>query len=205
LVLAAGSGRRFGQPKALVDTGSGPWILRTLEVLAGCDDIIVVTGAQADAVATLLPDGVQAVRNPAHTTGLGSSVRVGLAAAGRLDAAAALVMLVDLPDVTRATADRLASRFRSSAAPASLLARATYRGEPGHPVLIGRNHFAAISGGAIGDTGARRYLCTHDVDLVECGDIGGGRDVDTANQVRWPGANTSEICRRPGYAQTPME
>jgi CTP:molybdopterin cytidylyltransferase MocA len=129
---------------------------------------------------------MRVVRNAAYTTGMASSVRVGLASVSQGRAEGAMVMLVDLPEVTRAAADRLATRFRSASAPASLLARAAYRGQPGHPVLIGRDHFRAVSQGVAGDAGARGYLSTQNVELVECGDIGGGRDVDTVQELRWP-------------------
>ncbi len=183
LLLAAGSGTRFGKPKALVDTGSGPWLLRALEVLGGCDDIVVVVGAQAETVAGLLPAGAAVVTNRVHAAGMGSSLRVGLEALADSDTQAALVMLVDLPDVTRAVADRLATALRCSNAPAGILARAGYLGEPGHPVLIGRDHYAGVIDGAAGDAGARAYLAAHDVQVIECGDIGGGRDVDTVDQL----------------------
>ena len=58
------------------------------------------------------------------------------------------------------------------------VARATYDGTPGHPVLIGRGHWAGVIESAIGDQGARSYLGSHQVELVECGDLATGRDVD---------------------------
>jgi CTP:molybdopterin cytidylyltransferase MocA len=151
--------------------------------MAGCDEIVVVVGAEADQVTALLPAGIRAVSNDDHPTGMGSSLAVGLSALAESSAAVALVMLVDLPDVTREVLDRLASQARASTKPTDLLARAAYQGRPGHPVLIGRDHFAGVIAGAVGDAGARRYLTAHQVTLVECGDIGGGRDVDTPAQV----------------------
>lgn len=181
LLLAAGAGRRFGGPKALADTGSGLWVLRALQVLAGCDETVVVIGAAADAVADVLPAGLSVVRNPGHAAGMGSSLALGLAAVQDRPVDAALVMLVDLPDVTRAVADRLLECGRSAGA--TVLARAAYAGRPGHPVLIGRSHFAGVQAGADGDAGARDYLRDHPPVLVECGDVGGGRDVDTPDQL----------------------
>ena len=61
---------------------------------------------------------------------------------------------------------------------ADTLARATYDGTPGHPVLIGRDHWAGVIESATGDQGARSYLGRHEVVLVECGDLASGRDVD---------------------------
>lgn len=185
LLLAAGSGRRFGKPKALVDTGAGPWVLRALATLAGTDRRTVVVGAAADEVAALLPPDVSVVRNPRHEGGMGSSLQVGLGALAADPAIdAALVMLVDLPDVPVTAAERVLSVAEGPAdgsrlaASRSVLARASYRGVPGHPVLIGRDHFAGVMAAAVGDRGARDYLAGADVTLVECGDLAGGVDVD---------------------------
>jgi hypothetical protein len=46
-------------------------------------------------------------------------------------------------------------------------------------VVIGRAHWQTVAQTAFGDAGARDYLATHDVDLVECGDLASGTDVDT--------------------------
>ena len=59
------------------------------------------------------------------------------------------------------------------------LARAAYDGVPGHPVLLGRDHWAGVAAAATGDRGARDYLAAADVVLVECGDLASGRDVDS--------------------------
>ncbi|MEU0264950.1 nucleotidyltransferase family protein [Nocardioides sp. NPDC006303] len=170
LLLAAGAGRRMGMPKALVDD----WLVRSIEVLreGGCDDVLVVLGAAADEARALLPADQRVVVAEDWDEGMGASLRGGLAALGP-DAEAAVVHLVDLPDVG---ADVVA-RVVSTGSPAGL-ARAAYAGVPGHPVLIGRDHWAGVIEAAVGDQGARGYLKTHDVRLVECGDLAGGNDVD---------------------------
>ena len=63
------------------------------------------------------------------------------------------------------------------------LARASYHGRPGHPVVLGRSHWQAIADTAHGDSGARDYLVTNDAALVECGDLATGADVDTRSSV----------------------
>lgn len=181
-MLAAGSGRRLGRPKALVDTGSGPWVVETLDRMSGCDERFVVIGAEAAAVAALLSSDVRPLINPEHHTGMGSSLIAGLRGVSDCGADVALVMLVDLPDVTRTVLDRLVRRVRLDPDPTAMLARATYGGRPGHPVVIGRRHFAGVMAGAAGDTGARDYLEIHSAEVIECGDVGGGRDVDTVAQ-----------------------
>jgi CTP:molybdopterin cytidylyltransferase MocA len=185
-LLAAGSGRRYGRPKALVDTGSGPWVLRALATLAGCDPSVVVVGARGNEVAALLPANVIVIDNPEHEQGMGSSLRVGLellmsmrsGADGEREIEAALVMLVDLPGVGREVVVRVRSATGAAGTAPTALARATFHGVPGHPVLLGRDHWAGVIRTAHGDNGARDYLRTHPTVLVECGDIGSGLDVD---------------------------
>ncbi len=181
LLLAAGAGRRFGGPKALVSHNGSSWVESTLAVLrdAGCAPVAVVLGASADEVRArvALGDAV-VVENTAWATGMGSSLRAGLAA---LDASAdaVVVLPVDTPGVT-AEAVR---RFVDLAAPAALL-RAVYGDSPGHPVLIGRDHWAGVAESATGDAGARDYLRTHGATPVPCGDVADGTDVDRPEDLR---------------------
>jgi CTP:molybdopterin cytidylyltransferase MocA len=65
-----------------------------------------------------------------------------------------------------------------------VLARAAYQGRPGHPVLLGRAHWAGVRNAASGDVGARTYLAGRaDVVPVECGDLADADDVDTPEQL----------------------
>jgi nicotine blue oxidoreductase len=50
----------------------------------------------------------------------------------------------------------------------------------GHPVLIGRDHWAGVAASATGDRGARDYLRTHDdiVQVVPVGDVADDTDMD---------------------------
>jgi CTP:molybdopterin cytidylyltransferase MocA len=174
----------MGRPKALVELDGEPLVRRALRVLAdgGCDPLVVVLGAAADDVRTVLPPGVQAVVAADWAEGMGASLRAGITALEQATPppAAALVHLVDLPGVTAAAVARLAGH----ASPAAL-ARAAYTGVPAHPVLLGREHWAGVRAAAIGDAGARRYLAGHPaLTLVECGDVADPDDVDTPEQLR---------------------
>jgi nicotine blue oxidoreductase len=175
LLLAAGEGRRFGGPKALARDDDGTsWLLRAVQALRPCSEVVVVLGAEAERAAALLPMSVSRIRADDWAEGMGASLRAGLEALAPTDHDAAVVSLVDLPDVDDAVVARLldASRGRDH------LARASYDGVPGHPVLLGRDHWAGVVASATGDRGARDYLAAHDVDLVECGDLATGSDVD---------------------------
>lgn len=177
LLLAAGAGRRMGGPKALVRDADGTsWLVRAVAALAdgGCDGVTVVLGAGADEARALVPAGPEVVVADDWADGMGASLRAGLAALDRV-ADAVLVSLVDLPDVG---ADVVARVLAAGAGP-GVLARAAYDGEPGHPVLLGRDHWAGVAASAAGDRGARDYLAARDVAVVECGDLATGRDVDS--------------------------
>ena len=103
LLLAAGAGSRMGRPKALVVGDDGtPWLRAALGRLhdGGCRSVTVVLGAAADEAATLVDRAdVHVVVAADWAEGMSASLRAGLAS---LDpsADAALVTLVDLPDVT---------------------------------------------------------------------------------------------------------
>lgn len=184
LLLAAGAGRRMGLPKGLVrDPDGTAWVTRSARVLAegGCDPVVVVVGARGDEVAALVPSGALVVVAPGWAEGMGASLRAGLHALAGLPApaagpAGAVVGLVDTPGVTPDVVRLLVARALP-AGPGGL-ARAAYRGVPGHPVVLGRDHWAPAAATARGDSGARAYLAGRDVVLVECSDVGDGRDVD---------------------------
>jgi CTP:molybdopterin cytidylyltransferase MocA len=182
LLLAAGAGRRMGIPKGLVRHDDGQvWVTRSAGVLVagGTTPLLVVVGAHAEEVAALVPASAIVVVAPDWDEGMGASLRAGLAAlvpAAGPDVVAVVVGLVDTPGVGAAVVARLVE-FARVAGPGAL-ARAAYRGVPGHPVLLGRDHWAAVADTARGDSGARGYLAGRDVVLLECADAGDGRDID---------------------------
>jgi CTP:molybdopterin cytidylyltransferase MocA len=177
LLLAAGAGRRMGTTKALVHDPDGTsWLRRSVQALVegGCDRVLVVLGAGADDARDLLGDlPVEVVVAEDWAEGMGASLRAGLVAVGDPDAV--LVSLVDLPDVGAPVVARVLAAGTGRAA----LVRASYDGEPGHPVLIGGDHLAPLVATVRGDVGARPYLATHEVTAVECGDLATGADRDT--------------------------
>ncbi|MFC5012776.1 nucleotidyltransferase family protein [Nocardioides plantarum] len=182
VLLAAGGGSRMGTPKALVrDPDGTSWLLRSIDVLreAGCDHLLVVLGAAADEARALLPDplpdDLRVVVADDWATGMAASLSTGLSALQHDDGEVALITLVDLPDVG---AD-VARRVLAVAAGPDSLARATYDGRPGHPVLMGREHWFPAAATVEGDAGAKDYLREHGCVGVECGDLASGRDVDS--------------------------
>jgi CTP:molybdopterin cytidylyltransferase MocA len=168
VLLAAGAGTRFGMPKVLA--GQGEWLRTAVEALSrgGCDDVVVVLGAAVVDV----PAPARAVVADAWASGMSASVRAGLTAVA--DAEFAVLHVVDTPDVGAEVVARVLD-----AAAASGLARATYDGRPGHPVVVAREHWLALEVTLHGDEGARSFLAGRtDVLAVECGDLATGVDVD---------------------------
>lgn len=184
IVLAAGAGSRLGRPKALMRTADGePWVARAARLLhaAGCDHVLVVLGAAAAEATALVPAGIDILVVENWADGMGESLRQALCAAlegaAPEDAAegnAALITLVDLPGLPR----EVATRVLAGPVNDSTLTQAVFRGMPGHPVLIGRAHWAGIIPTLVGDRGARHYLVAHGVVEVECGDLFDGHDID---------------------------
>ncbi|MGA9748044.1 MAG: NTP transferase domain-containing protein [Nocardioides sp.] len=192
LLLAAGAGRRMGSPKALLRDGHGvPYLDRAVGRLldGGCRGVTVVLGASVEEARGLLEEAGWST-DPAVTVvvaddwdeGMGASLRAGIR--GLLDApgevSAVLVSLVDLPDVDEVVVRRVLGAADEDHA---ILARASYDGVAGHPVLIGRSHWSGVVEVAAGDRGARDYLRGREVRLVECSDLASGRDVDTPDQL----------------------
>ena len=177
LVLAAGGGRRYGMPKALVEHGGSLLVERAVRTArAVCDPVLVVLGARAvDVWRTADLDGATVLANRDWETGMASSLRTGLDGVrgwpGAVDAA--LVTLVDMPGMTPAALAAVAAHAAPDA-----LAVATYDGVRGHPVLLGREHWAGVAATATGDEGARRYLAAHAVTEVDCTGLADPVDLD---------------------------
>ena len=177
LVLAAGGGRRYGMPKALVEYEGSLLVERAVRTArAVCDPVLVVLGAQAvDVWRTADLGGATVLANRDWETGMASSLRTGLDGLrgwpGRVDAA--LVTLVDMPGMTPEALRVLAAHAAPDA-----LAVATYDGVRGHPVLLGREHWAGVAAAATGDEGARRYLAGRAVTEVDCTGLADPTDLD---------------------------
>jgi CTP:molybdopterin cytidylyltransferase MocA len=177
LVLAAGAGRRFGMPKALVAYQGRLLVQRAVDTLraAGCARTLVVLGASAERVRSEASDLPETVVNADWASGMGSSLRAGLAGLADGAAEAAVVLLVDMPGVTAEAVQRVITY-----ASADALVMGGYDGRRGHPVLLGRSHWAGVAATATGDKGARDYLRAHagEVRVVPVGDVAEDSDID---------------------------
>jgi len=183
LLLAAGAGRRIGTPKALIRDPAGvSWVVSTARLLtaAGCTPVVVVIGASADRVrAELVAEPVEVIEATDWAEGMGASLRAGLSALQEGSTADAVVVVpVDTPGLTSALVQRISTEVRRDT-----LVRAVYSGRPGHPVLLGRDHWGGVVATAVGDQGARAYFKRHPPLAVECADLADGADVDTVDDL----------------------
>ncbi|NUO98820.1 MAG: nucleotidyltransferase family protein [Nonomuraea sp.] len=174
LLLAAGEGARLGTPKALLEHAGERLVDRGVRLLekGGCHPVVVVLGA-----ATVQVRGAVTVRNPDWRTGMGSSLRVGLAALPP-GSEAVVIALVDQPLVRPGAVRALAESGAGFAV-------ATYAGRRRNPVLIAREHFAEVAGLAVGDVGARPFMKAHPelVTEVACDGHGDPADIDTPGDL----------------------
>ena len=177
----------MGRPKALLtgpDGSAAADVVIDRLLAAGCDGVTVVLGAGAEEAMGLLrerpADEVSMVVARDWAEGMGASLRCGLVALEEADprVGAALVTLVDLPDVDGTVMARVLEQWRLDGGRPDALVRATYDGVPGHPVLIGRDHWAELRETLVGDSGAQGYLSRRIVHEVSCEDLATGRDVD---------------------------
>jgi molybdenum cofactor cytidylyltransferase/nicotine blue oxidoreductase len=178
-VLAAGTGSRLGgaAPKPLVPLGGRPLMAYALDAAldAGMHPVLLVVGHRGGRVGDAAPAGVSVVRARAFRRGIAHSLRAALdALEGWARVQAVCVGLADQPRVGSGAYRRLAAAYDDGAA----LAVATYGGERGNPVLLGRPLWPEARR-LTGDEGARALMRTHPVVEVPCDGTGDPTDIDT--------------------------
>jgi len=183
VILAAGSSSRMGRNKLFFEIIEGETLLRraaTTAVSAGLEPVVVVLGFEAErGRAELAGVDVQVESNPDFGRGLGSSLRVGLAAVPP-EAIGAVVMLADMPFVTPEMLMTLTSRYRTSAAP---LVVSSYGEVQAPPVLYDRSLFAEL-GSVDADWGGRQVIRSHYQDaLVVSWPQHTAMDLDTPDDI----------------------
>ncbi len=179
VILAGGASTRFGRPKQLLDWQGSPLLAHVTDVAlrAGLDPVIVVLGAEAEAIYPVLGDRpVQTLVNWRWEEGMSTSVQTGLAAVP-LDADGALFLQCDQPGVTADLLRALVRRFEASQRP---IVHPVHDGRRGTPALFPRRLFPELSA-VRGDEGGRSLIERHPeaVATVPVADPNVLADVDT--------------------------
>ena len=179
LVLAAGAGTRFGGNKQLADFEGRPLLEHSVRAMttSPVGRVVVVLGAGAEEVQARVDlHGAEPRVCDRWEEGQSASLACGLEAL--TDCEAVVVTLGDQPRMSPDAIRRvIAARGDDAQA-----VRATYRGDPGHPVLLERELFERMRD-VSGDHGARNLLLSAQVREVPCDDLGGGEDVDTPAEL----------------------
>jgi CTP:molybdopterin cytidylyltransferase MocA len=170
VVLAAGASTRFGSPKQRLLLAP---VLGRVRQATSIDEIVVVLGAHD------VETDARTIHCPDWERGPGASLRCGLAVLPP-EAEAAVVVLADGPALSPQAIDRVVDAWRNGDRD---VAAASYGGNRGHPVVLGRRIWADVP-----DAGARAL----EPALVPCDELGAPGDVDTpadlAGRVKKSGA-----------------
>jgi CTP:molybdopterin cytidylyltransferase MocA len=179
LVLAAGRASRFGSAKQLALLDDQPLLEHALRAIAVAPvgRVVLVLGAGAEeVVAGIDLHGAEPLVCPRWQEGQAASLACGLAELS--DCEAVVVTLGDQPRISPDAIGRVIAARR----PGALAVRATYGGDPGHPVLLEQQLFDRMRN-VTGDHGARNLLMSVTVREIPCDDLGGGQDVDTPAEL----------------------
>ena len=175
VLLAAGRSRRFGDrdklDQAFLGQPLGLHAAIALEDVPFMDRVAVVGGSRPE----YARHGFRVIVNEDAASGMASSVRIGIAAAKAQGAAAAMVVLADMPRVTAGHVRRLLD----AADGADAMVASSDGRDAKPPALFGAGRFDAIMA-VTGDRGARdmiragRHVVASPAELV---------DVDTPDEL----------------------
>ena len=163
IILAAGMSTRMGEFKQLLPLGGRAAIEWIAEVVGSrLDEVVVVLGHRAEAIAPVLTDyPVRCIVNSAYCTGMLSSVQCGVRA---VDIASDyLICLGDQPRLSGAVVEQVL-QARKQVGEGIIIP--TANGERGHPVLI-RNAYRAEILGLPMDVGLNAVTRGHPEDTCE--------------------------------------
>jgi molybdenum cofactor cytidylyltransferase len=168
LVLAAGASTRLGRPKQLIEIEGESLLRRTVRLAleAGCAPVCVVVGFEAERMAAAVTSlSVESIVNASWSSGMGSSLACGVAAARqqRPEMDALLVLVCDQP---RLTANHLRHLLRLHSAGQGPVTASAYAGSAGVPAVFSRSLFAELER-IDGDRGARALILRYGAQTVD--------------------------------------
>lgn len=180
LIMAAGSSRRFGQPKQLVQYKGRSLIRHAVETVtnSGLKEILVVVGHAHELIADELKGlSCEIIYNRGHVEGIGGSIRYGL---GKLldkepGIQAVLIVHADQPLITTKHICDLLHCYRPSE---SLIIATAYAGTLGVPVLMDKDYFDELLN-LTGDQGGKKIVEGHLNNVIEVPLPHAAIDIDT--------------------------
>ncbi|MBI3430956.1 MAG: nucleotidyltransferase family protein [Hydrogenophilales bacterium] len=176
VLLAAGSGARFGSDKLLhpLSDATPVGLVSARRLRPACDRVLAVVRPDSGRLADLLAaEGFELVVSAEAHLGMGHSLAAGVRAAA--DAAGWIVALADMPYIAPASYSHVATALRAGGS----IVVPEYRGRRGHPVGFARQWGEPLTA-LTGDEGARRIVVAFPEAIVRCetDDPGIVHDVD---------------------------
>lgn len=182
-MLAAGASTRLGFPKQLVMHEGEPLVRRTAAtaIKAGASPVVVVLGANADAIAPSLSGlaSVTTIVNPKWSDGLSTSLTAGIAEVLAISSCdGVLVVLADQAFVDAAALERLLATFDGE----RRIVASAYAGTVGVPAVFGREHADELMR-LKGDSGAGSWLRDRPGEVTRIPLEAATFDIDTASDL----------------------
>ena len=188
VLLAAGTSSRMGRNKLLLEWNGETMVhgCARRALAGGVSPLIVVLGPNAAEVRSALSDvPCDTVVNPEYESGMASSVRAGLASVPDA-AAAAIILLADMPHVTAEMVGQMIQRYHTTHAP---LVISEYDGVSAPPILYDRLLWAELTA-ANGEGRGREIAARH------CGE---------SETLQWPASALADLDVPEDYARLTNE
>jgi molybdenum cofactor cytidylyltransferase len=189
ILLAAGSGTRFGGGKLLaplsaashgVAAGTSIGVAACFHLAAALPRVVALVRPRDTALREQLrATGAEVIECDRAHEGMGATLASGVAAAA--DATGWVVALADMPWIAPATIEAVAAALRDGAS----IAAPVHAGQRGHPVGFAAPWFSELVA-LTGDEGARSVIARYGaaVQAIEVDDPGVLRDVDRREDLR---------------------
>jgi molybdenum cofactor cytidylyltransferase len=180
VVLAAGTSKRLGQPKQLLEYKGRSLLQHSVEAAekTGIKHILVVVGANNLLMENEMKGyNVQIIFNEHWPEGMASSIRCGLTEMKKRypDTDGVLFLVCDQPFVTGRLLNELMEKQKEKDSP---LAACVYAGIAGTPALFHKEIFPDLME-LNGDTGARKIIQQYRENIAELSFDSGLTDIDT--------------------------
>ena len=174
----------MGESKPSLDANGEPFVVRAVAALrdGGCRSVLAVLTPDDGAAGTAAAEaGARVVMNTAPGSEQIDSLRLALRNLNP-GARGVIVLPVDHPLATSETVRAVIEAWSASGAP---IARAAYRGTPGHPTLFAASLFDELLNGDLPE-GARTIVAAHEHEAIDVPveDAGVTIDVDTPADYR---------------------
>lgn len=174
IILAAGFSKRMGRDKLMLPLGDKSIIERVIEAAVSSSLNNTCLVYRNERVAEIGKRyGIMTVFNERAGDGMAASIVKGVSALGPADGY--MIILGDMPFVTKDIIDRLMGRFKDRGD----IVVPVYGGKKGHPVLIGGEYYSELTA-LQNDMGARPILASYpDRVIREEFDVSVLTDIDT--------------------------